>query len=178
MLFTFAVAAASALAVAVIPAWRLSRVDAMSILRQSGRGVRGRRVGGRALVAVEAALSVLLVTAAAATGRSLVALEHVELGFVPQDLYRLNVTFPPLTDAGQRFDRFTNPLRVVRWLPGVRQAAGTNDSFLGGGSGWAAFGKGFERRGARSNVTAGYFETVGPRVLAGGRSRRPRSPIA
>jgi hypothetical protein len=167
VLFTIAVAASSAMVVAMIPAWRLTRVDAMSILRAGGRGIGRRRFGGRALVAMEAALSVLLVAAAAATGRSLVALEHVDLGFVPDDLYRLTVRFPTAQDANQGFDRFTRTLAVVNALPGVREAAGTNDSFLNGSAGWKAFGPGFERRGARSNVTGGYFETVGAHLLAG-----------
>lgn len=167
MLFTSGIAAFSALAVAAIPAWRLSRVDAMAILRHSGRGVHGRRLGGRALVAVEAALSVLLVAAAAATGRSLVTLEHVDLGFVPDGLYRLAVSFPPSPDIAQRFDRFMRTVQVVKALPGVRDAGGTNDSFLSGSRGWKAFAPTLQGRGARSNVTAAYFETLGTRVIAG-----------
>jgi predicted permease len=167
VLFTILVAAACAAVVAVLPAWRIAHVDVMSILKQGTAGARGRRVGGRVLIAIEAGLSVILVTAAAATARSLVTLEHVDLGFEPRDLYRVTVTLPAMPDPADRFARYSQALGVVQGLPGVRAAAGTNDTFLSGSAGWKAFGKGFERQGARSNVTEGYFETLGTPILAG-----------
>jgi putative ABC transport system permease protein len=167
VMFTILVAAASTAIVAMLPAWRLAHVDVMSVLRRSSAGTRGRRLSGRALIAFEAALSVLLVAAALGTARSLVTLEHVELGFDPQDLYGVNVRFPSSPNPVQRFDQYLRTLDAVRSLPGVRAAAGANDSFLNGSAGWARFGKGFETQGIRFNVTAGYFEATGTPILAG-----------
>lgn len=166
VLFSLLAAVITATLVGALPAWRVAHVDAQSILKRSSTAVRGRRLGGRSLLAIEAGLSVVLLAAAAATARSLVKLEHTDLGFEPRDLYRATVQLPWTTDENLRFQRYTQTLDILSRLPGVRQAGGTNSIFLSGSRGWKAFAKG-QPLGSRSNVTAGFFETLGTTVLAG-----------
>jgi predicted permease len=167
VLFTVLIAAVSTMLVAVLPAWRLAHVDAMSVLKRGGATVRGRRAGGRGLLAMEAALSVVLVMAAAATARSLVKLEGTNLGFQPHDLYRVTIRFPGTLSDTERFQRYNQTNDALSHVSGVRQAAWTNDIFLSGSRGWKPFAKGFEGQGARSNVSGGFFETLGTPMLAG-----------
>jgi putative ABC transport system permease protein len=167
VVFTLLAAFVSAALVAVLPAWRTARVDAMSMLKRSSAAVRGHRLGGRGLLTIEAGLSVVLVAAAVATARSLVKLEQTDLGFEPRALYAVTIRLPATADANLRFHQYLQVLDILGRLSGVRQAAGTNDVFLSGSRGWKAFGKGFEREGSRSNVSGGYFETLAVPLLAG-----------
>ncbi len=109
----------------------------------------------------------VLVTGAAATARSLLKLEHTALGYEPRGLYRVTIGFPWTTDETLRFQRYIQTSDVLARMPGVQQAAWTNDIFLSGSPGWKPFGQGFERQGARTNISAGFFETLGTPLLAG-----------
>lgn len=167
--FTLAVAVACAILAGLVPAWRLSRVDVIQILQRSGATARGRRLRmGWGFLAAEAALSVVLVTGALVTGRSLMRLEHVDLGFDPVDLVRVSVSLPPAKDPEVRFRQYAETLDIIRQLPGVQSAAASNSLFLTGGVGWEPLAKGYDIRvGTRANVTGRYFETLGMRPLAG-----------
>ena len=71
-----------------MPALAGSRVDLNSALKQSGSHSAIRGVGRmrRALIVGEIALSVVLLTGAGLLTKSLVALNHVTLGFRPENL--------------------------------------------------------------------------------------------
>jgi predicted permease len=81
--FAAAAAMASAVVFACVPAMECFRLNLFETLRASGRAWLSRlqRRGGQALVAVEVALGVVLVTGAFLTARSLANIERVRPGF-------------------------------------------------------------------------------------------------
>jgi putative ABC transport system permease protein len=82
--FTAVLAVATAIVFALAPALQLSRADLMRVLRQGGTGEGSSPRSARlraALVAVEVALLIVLLTGAALMQRSLARLASVDLGF-------------------------------------------------------------------------------------------------
>lgn len=154
----------------LLPAWRLSHQDVIAVLRRSGASGRGRRLNsGRSLLAIEAAIGVVLVAGAVVTARSLVGLKRVDLGFDPDHAYWASVVLPEEKDPDVRYARYMQVLDVIRNMPGVRLAGAENDIFLSGSTGWRGFGfgEGNKERGARNNVTHGFFEALGMRPVTG-----------
>ena len=93
-------------------------------LRESGRRVsssRSTRRVGRALIAIEVALSLTLVIGTALMGRSLLALQAVDRGFRTDGVVALNVALPAsgYTSMAAREQFVTDALAVVASTPGV-----------------------------------------------------------
>ena len=84
----------ASLLVAVVPAWRATRVDAQHLLQR--RSGSGRGALGRPMVTAQVAMAVLLVFGAAVTARALVAVLRLPLGFSADNVARLSV--PPSTN--------------------------------------------------------------------------------
>jgi predicted permease len=105
-LLSFALGAAvlCALAAAVGPALRATRVDMLTLL-QSGRqsGTRSRLRGAMSLLVLEAALGVILVAGAAMTARNLLQLVFKDPGFRSADVYRGHI------QHGANLDRAAAP---------------------------------------------------------------------
>ena len=91
---TFAVLILAGFAAAALPAWFGARVDAADALREGSSKVAGSgqasRWGSR-LVAVELALTLMLVTAAALLGRSYLELGNTDLGFATDNRLRMGL---------------------------------------------------------------------------------------
>ena len=176
LLFAFATSLATGIAFGTAPAWMAWRVDPVEALRGSTRatvraGARPRKV----LVVAQAALSLLLLSAAGLLTGALQHLEHQPLGFDPDG--RFVVKMNPLL-AGYRSDGLPPLYKRIRdsmeAVPGVSGVALCLFSPPGGGWGsgvWidgraapaspAAFASSWNR------VTAGYFEVVGTRIVKG-----------
>ena len=116
---------------AVVPALGASRPDLTGVLRDGGRGSTGGAAGRRtrhALVIVEVALAVVLVTAAALFIQSFRNVMRVDLGFETSNVLTMSVTprLPasqpggPQPDARAQLEALTERLGRV---PGVVQAA-------------------------------------------------------
>lgn len=79
---------------AVLPAWFTARVDAADALREGSSKLAGSsqatRWGAR-LVAIELALTLVLITSAALLGRSYLALENTDLGFETDSRLRMGL---------------------------------------------------------------------------------------
>jgi predicted permease len=130
LVFTVVLAAVTALLFGLAPALHSARLDLIEPLRTSGKGASsgsGRLRG--ALVALELALSVVLLVGASLMMRTVFALEHVDLGFQPDRLLAVQVPLPelryPKPDDRVRF--FMELTRRIESLPGV-SAAGVNTS--------------------------------------------------
>jgi predicted permease len=90
--FAFALALLTGLIFGAAPAWLATRTDPAEALRGAGRGTQDRSSFARkALLVVQATLSVVLVSGAAMLGRSLNNLEHRDFGYQLQ--HRLEVDF-------------------------------------------------------------------------------------
>lgn len=106
-----------------LPAWRASRVAPQVSLSTAARGgLHGRRAsrGLRAMVAVQVALSLVLVTSAALLVRSFVALVTGPAGVEPDRVLVLVLTGELMTPgAGARHERLETIQRTLAAVPGV-----------------------------------------------------------
>jgi len=126
LLFTAGTAVAVAMLCGVVPAIRASRPDISRVLqagsrRASGDGHRTRDV----LMVAEIALSVALVALSALLVQSLLAMQHVPLGFDPSNVFTLQFRLPQTRyskpEEIARF--FKSAVERVRAVPGVQSAA-------------------------------------------------------
>ncbi len=179
--FSLGLSLVTALVCGLVPALQASRPDVVDALRDSSRGLTASRASRRlegGLVALQAALAVVVLAGSGLFARSLLALEHVPLGFDPQTR-SFNVGLPdwkyPSLEAKRAFHHAL--VERVRALPGVEAAAATflRPLELGGigVNSWIALeGEGSEAQDRNpsvnyQSVTPGYFEAMGAHILRG-----------
>lgn len=125
---TFVVLVVAGCAAALLPAWSGARVDVAEALAEGGSKLAGTgsssRLGPR-LVAVQLALTLMLVTAAALLGRSWLALGSTDLGFATEDRLRMGL-FINTADVAEEdalhafYERLEDRLQAQ---PGVKAVA-------------------------------------------------------
>jgi putative ABC transport system permease protein len=113
------------------PALQLARRNIVEPLKDSGRGVSGGFRRGRlrnALVIVELALSLVLLTGAGVMMRTFVALQTVDLGFNPHNILVARLPFPKgqYKTAAEKQRFFSRLLPRLKALPGVVDATETS----------------------------------------------------
>jgi putative ABC transport system permease protein len=164
-------ALACAVTAGVVPALRATRVDVLSLLQRSSSTNRGKRLrGGRALLALEAALGVALVLSGLVMARSFMRLAGEELGYNPDGLYAVSLrpVSPASTlDPQARLLMYTRIVDALRNTPGIDMAAGADTAVPSGNGPMASLTKDDSIPGARYQVSATYFETLRTPLLAG-----------
>ncbi len=177
LLFTLGVSILTGMLFGMAPAWMTSHVDPVEALRGRNRSVGGGgSIAQKSLVIAQAAMSLILLSAAALLGQSLRNLEHQNFGFETKDRYLVSIN-PELGNykpeqMEQLFRRIDE--RLLR-VPGVRTVAPvlyapmSGDSWNEGiriagrpepgpkedtGAGWA-------------RVMPGFFETLGATIVQG-----------
>jgi putative ABC transport system permease protein len=174
--FSLGLALLTTLVFGLAPALSTVRRDLVTPLRDSGKGTSGgfrRRRLSSALVVIEVALSLLLLTSAGLLMRSFIKLQTVELGLDPERLLFLRV---PL--SGERYKTnaaqetfLREVLARVRAMPGVLAATTTTGLPVFGG-----FAAEFDVPGTTHDdtwraafqlVSASYFKTLGIPLLQG-----------
>src|SRR5581483_6825492 len=128
---------AAGLAVAVLPAWRLSRRDVQVGLRAAGTATTSDRRGVRArgtLVALQIALSVVLLVVTGLLAASFVRLLNVDRGFVADRVLAVRISLPASRYRDDVMKRavYDRALAAVRAMPGVDDASTTSMTPLGG----------------------------------------------
>lgn len=173
--FTVVCATLTGLLFGIAPALVAGRAGTASLVRlgagQTGRGTRQLQ---RGLVAAQLTLSMVLLVEAALLGRSLRALTAVDPGFRAAGLTALSVALPSSFEDEQTLTFTREALRRLAELPGVhRVSVSQQPPFIGGTSSSplqvAAVG-GAEpapRHTQQRYVMAGYFETLGIKLIAG-----------
>ncbi len=177
LLFTLGISLLTGLVFGMAPAWMTSHADPVEAMRGANRSVGG---GGsfaqKSLVVVQAAMSLVLLSAAALLGQSLRNLEHQNFGFETQGRYvaSINPTLskykPEQMEAlFRRIDERLLQIPGVRMVAPVLYAPMTGDSWNEGirvqgrpepppkentSAGWA-------------RVMPGFFETLGAKMLQG-----------
>jgi len=123
--FAFGLALVTGIIFGAAPAWLATRTDPAEALRGSGRGTRDRSGFTRkALLVVQATLSVVLVAGATMLARSLNKLEHQDFGFQVQNRVEVSMNRPPATYTGPQLAALYRQLEEkLNRLPGV-QASG------------------------------------------------------
>jgi predicted permease len=176
LVFSAAVTIVTAALFGLLPALGASRTDVQPRLKQSASGAhRTGNAWGRAMVAAQVALLVLLLTSAGLFARTLQKLRAVDAGFRQDQVLVVSVsTGPAYRGASQRALHEELYLRLGA-LPGVQSVSMTMDTPLGGAlsmaAGIAVPGRPADPEDAppvyHNFVGPRFFETMGIPVLAG-----------
>jgi len=172
--FTAAAAGFTVLASGLLPAWTAASVDPLSTLK-SAPGTGAAKLGGAAAIALQVAVCTLLLSAAGLAFRTYAGLDALDPGFDRAHL--VEFTIDPAS-AGYGMEQsgavFTELRRRVAGLPGVRSAAWAWRAVLrGSGIKTTVAPQGVVLPGTTflnsslNEVTPGYFDTMGLRLLAG-----------
>jgi len=174
--FAIVLAGLTCILFGLAPAVRATRIELGAVMKAGGRGLtasRERFTLRRALVVVQVALSLVLVSGAFLFSRSLGKLTTVDVGFRQQGLLLANVGFRKLNVPAERRLAFKGELlERIQAIPGVESVAETNIVPLSG-SGWGndiwLDGEdGSNRKNTMlSRVGPNYFKTLGTPLLGG-----------
>jgi predicted permease len=176
LLFTMATTLATALLFGTIPAFRATRLELTTTLKD-GRGTTGSRTRSplaRLLVISQVAFSLVLVVGAGLFLRSLVNLTRVDTGFNKENVLRLQTD---ASSAGYKSDepRLQSLYRQIEArvaaLPGIRAASFSTSTFHEGTWGTSVFTAGDhveQIKEAEHNIVGNrYFATMQIPLLAG-----------
>ena len=177
LLFTLGVSVLTGILFGIAPAWMTSHADPIEALRGSNRSVAGGRSWAqRALVIAQAAMSLVLLSAAALLGQSLRNLRYQKFGFETQGRY---IAWIDPTLSNYKPEQMEPMFRQIddrlQQIPGVRMVAPalyapmTGDSWNNGvriegrpePGAKEDTGSGFVR------VMPGFFEVVGAKIVSG-----------
>jgi predicted permease len=120
--FAFGLALVTGIIFGSAPAWLATRTDPAEALRGSGRGASDRSsFASKALVVVQATLSVVLVAAATMLARSLDKLEHQDFGYQVQGRVLVSLHNPPARYSQPRLLALYRQMEEsFNRLPGVK----------------------------------------------------------
>ena len=194
LLFALGVSVLTGAIFGIVPAWMTSHAEPVEALRGANRAVGGsRHWAQKALVIAQAAVSLVLLSAAAMLGSSLRNLEHQNFGFNPDGRYLVYIN-PMLSNYKQEqlVPLFREIQERLSAIPGVRSVSSATYAPLSGDQwGHDVRIEGKPEPGPRDDVfadwtrvTPGFFDTLGARMLAGraiseddNRSTRPVAVI-
>jgi len=128
--FTLVVSLVTGIVFGLIPAVHASKPDLNEGLKEGLRGSTGSAAGKRTrsvLVAVEVALSLVLLIGAGLMIKSFLRLQQMNLGFNPDNVLAVNLTLPnsKYTEDRQQAAFFREALERIQSLTGVKSAAAT-----------------------------------------------------
>jgi putative ABC transport system permease protein len=144
LVFAAVLAVVTGVIFGLFPAWQVSRARPVDALRTADRSTAGSWAlrNRTALMAIEVALSTLLLVGAGLMLRSLLAVNAVPLGFDPTNVLAANVVLPPqrYTTPQSKLIFYETLAERVAAIPGVRGVAYSNRLPLRGnwssGFGW------------------------------------------
>lgn len=129
--FAIAVAAITALIVALLPAWRIAGRGVLPALRASSTAVAGDGTARRshaALLALQVGLSVTLLVVTMLFVASFVRVLNADRGFVPERVLAVDLALPAVRYGAEavRQDAYDRLLPAIQALPGVETATTTS----------------------------------------------------
>jgi predicted permease len=172
--FAAAIGVAVAAFVSLAPIIRTLRRDEALVL--IGRGVIGRRqLLPRSLVAAQLALAMVLLVGSGLFLKSLVRLQETDLGFRPDQVltFRVSASFNESSAAVvQRHGRTLNALSSLPGVQAVAMSSGLPGAVSGSPLEFRIAGQenaadAGDRYAAQRVVTAGYFQSLGIRIVSG-----------
>jgi putative ABC transport system permease protein len=177
LLFTLAMSLLTGIIFGIAPAWMTSHADPVEALRGANRSVSGGRSWAqKSLVIGQAAMSLILLSAAALLGQSLRNLEHQDFGFETEGRYIAQINPMLANYKPETLEPLFRQIddRLLQ-IPGVRMVAPalyapmTGDSWNDG-----IRIQGRPEPGAKENMSAGwarvmpgFFETLGTKIILG-----------
>ncbi len=176
LLFALGLSALTGAIFGIVPAWITSRAQPVEALRGANRAVGGRHWAQKTLVAAQAAVSLVLLSAAAMLGGSLRNLEHQDFGFNPDGRYLVYIN-PMLSNykPEQLVPLFREIQERLSAIPGVRSVSSATYSPMSGDQwGTDIRVEGKPEPGPKDDVfsdwtrvTPGFFDTIGAKMLMG-----------
>ena len=179
--FAIGLAVLTGLGFGMLPALGAVRTDSQSVIKSSGG--HGATAGGRGrtrrlLVIAELALALMLLAGSGLMLRSFRAVLATDTGFATEHVASLQMSFDRISypRSGTRLGMIQRLLERVRSVPGVESVGLINDLPLGGVQGISMTVAPEEESGAAPvgqryarylKADAGYFRTMGIRLLAG-----------
>jgi predicted permease len=161
--FALALSMVTSIAFGLAPSLKLSRAS-VNMHVAAGRMRHGStltRRGGQAVIAVEVAMALVLLTGAALMIRSFSKILAIDVGFEPDAIVTMDVVPVDANPAAQEA-YYLALLENVRQIPGIAAAGGSERAPLdGSGSYTAATANGRSINIARRRVMPGYFEAIG-----------------
>ena len=130
LLFTLLISVLTGVVFGIVPAFRASRFQLTEALKEGKKGAAGglrhRRLLG-ALVVIEIALALVLLTGAGLMIRSFRSVIEVDPGFDPRNVLALSVPLPQASykDQALQLQFYERALAKIQALPGVQAAGGT-----------------------------------------------------
>jgi putative ABC transport system permease protein len=194
LLFAFLLSTAVAAGLGVFTAARATQGDLRKGLAEGGRGQAGSRGSqrvGRAIVAAQIAITLVLVIGAGLLGRSLMRVLEVNPGFRVDKILAMDVSLPWAEDSYAKSAQgvfFSNLIDRLKQIPGVRSVGAASElPMVAGGlpdgmfllmtqnempktmGGLSAFGNQKERIGSADFCVAtdGYFQVLGIPLIRG-----------
>jgi putative ABC transport system permease protein len=177
LLFALGVSVLTGAIFGILPAWMNSRADPAEALRGANRAVGGsRHWAQKGLVIAQAAISLVLLSAAAMLGGSLRNLEHQDFGFNPDGRYLVYIN--PLL-SNYRREQLVPLFREIQdrlsAIPGVHSVSSATYAPMSGDQwGHDIRINGKPEPGPKDDifadwtrVTPGFFDTVGAKMLMG-----------
>jgi predicted permease len=177
--FVCAVSALTGLVFGILPALRGTGMNVNSALKETGRGVVGsRNWASRILLAVQVAISLVLLVGAGLFLRTLTNLRHVDIGFNPQNLLLFRVN-PQLNryDEKRTLALYREMLDRLNAVPGVSAVALSAPALLSGsvnstgifvhGRGYAPDVRDRDNSINRLVVSPNFFDVMGIPILSG-----------
>jgi putative ABC transport system permease protein len=177
LLFTLAMSLLTGIIFGIAPAWMTSHADPVEALRGANRSVSGGRSWAqKSLVIGQAAMSLILLSAAALLGQSLRNLERQDFGFETEGRYIAQINPMLANYKPETLEPLFRQIddRLLQ-IPGVRMVAPalyapmTGDSWNDG-----IRIQGRPEPGAKENMSAGwarvmpgFFETLGTKIILG-----------
>jgi predicted permease len=178
LLFALGVSVLTGAIFGIAPAWMTSHAEPVEAMRGANREVGGgRHWAQKALVIAQAAVSLVLLSAAAMLGGSLRNLEHQNFGFDPDGRYLVSINSPLLSNYKQEqlIPLFRQIQDRLSAMPGVRSvSAATYAPMTGSQNGHDIRIQSKPEPGPKDEVSAdwtritpGFFDAIGARMLAG-----------
>ena len=178
LLFALGVSLLTASIFGTVPAWMTSHADPVEALGGANREVKGgRHWTQQALIIAQAAVSLVLLSAAAMLGGSLRNLERQNFGFDPDGRYLVSINSPLLSNYKQEqlvplFREIQDRLSAI---PGVRGVGSATYAPMSGDQwGHEIRVQGKPDPGSKQDASAdwtrimpGFFDTIGAGMLAG-----------
>lgn len=178
--FTLAVSLVSGILFGLIPAHHASKPDLNEALKEGSRGSMGSAAGKRTrsvLVAVEVALSLVLLIGAGLMIKSFLRLQQMNLGFDPDNILAVNLTLSrsKYPEDRQQAAFFQEAIERLQALTGVKSAGATTGLPLTlsvSGSDFRIEGRPEPEAGKEMiintrSVSPGYFRTLGIALIKG-----------
>ncbi len=174
--FTLVLSVATGLVASLLPAWHATKLNPHAALKSGAgttNGTHHRTLN--TLAAAQITLSFLLLVCAGLFIRNVLQLRSVSTGFDPRNVLTLETSVPAKQLPKGRPEAYVDAaLERLSALPGVRSAA-VADNLVGNGAIWSFWVEGREpiRSGDSAGstqlrrVSAGYFRTMGVRLLRG-----------